>query len=79
MPCPAHVIALDGADRTSSLGIKPGWALDALGAVVCNRGGETNARSVERDAARTGLPVLTNDDNFDRLQQLRPQGTVIFY
>jgi len=30
-------------------------------------------------AARAGLPVLTNDDNFDLLQQAYPQGTVIFY
>lgn len=30
-------------------------------------------------AAKAGLPVLTNDDDFDLLQQLRPQGSVIFY
>jgi hypothetical protein len=30
-------------------------------------------------ATRAGLPVLTNDDDFDLLQQVRPQGTVIFY
>jgi predicted nucleic acid-binding protein len=30
-------------------------------------------------AAKAGLPVLTNDDDFDLLQQLQPLGTVIFY
>jgi hypothetical protein len=30
-------------------------------------------------ATRSGLPILTNDDDFDLLQQIRPQGTVIFY
>lgn len=30
-------------------------------------------------AAKAGLPVLTNDDDFDLLQQVRPQGAVIFY
>lgn len=30
-------------------------------------------------AARAGLPVLTNDDDFDLLQQAHPQGAVIFY
>jgi predicted nucleic acid-binding protein len=30
-------------------------------------------------AAKAGLPVLTNDDDFDLLQQVRPQGVVIFY
>lgn len=30
-------------------------------------------------AAKAGLPVLTNDDDFDLLQQVYPQGTVVFY
>jgi len=30
-------------------------------------------------ATKAGLPVLTNDDHFDLLQQVRPQGAVIFY
>ncbi len=30
-------------------------------------------------AARAGLPVLTNDEDFDLLQQVLPQGAVIFY
>jgi predicted nucleic acid-binding protein len=30
-------------------------------------------------AAKAGLPVLTNDDDFDLLQQVRPQESVIFY
>lgn len=30
-------------------------------------------------AAKAGLPVLTNDDDFDLLHQALPQGTVIFY
>ncbi|HLY56571.1 MAG TPA: hypothetical protein VKS60_13495, partial [Stellaceae bacterium] len=30
-------------------------------------------------AARAGLPVLTEDGDFDLLQQMFPSGTVIFY
>jgi hypothetical protein len=30
-------------------------------------------------ATGAGLPVLTNDDDFDLLQQVQPQGTVIFF
>lgn len=30
-------------------------------------------------AAKAGLPVLTEDDDFDLLQQVRPHGKVIFY
>jgi len=30
-------------------------------------------------AAKGGLPGLANDDDFDLLQQVRPQGLVIFY
>jgi predicted nucleic acid-binding protein len=30
-------------------------------------------------ASKAGLPILTNDDDFELLQQVQPYGTVIFY